>query len=175
MNTASGPGTVCADAVAGRERYRWKRRLASLLLVAVMSLPANAAVDCTGTVDNLSMHLDSTGTVTVSLSGGPSFVYLCTIDGPATNGVSPSVCRSMYSTLVLAKAMGKKVLIRFYNHTSCAAIPARRAMRHPILPAAHVLKMRLANVALYPSRQFCRASSWRYACRAAVLLPNNVW
>ena len=123
MKTATISSAVRADGVNSPQRYRWRRGLAALMLL-VMSLPANAVVDCTGTVDNLSLHLDNSGTVTVSLSGGPSYVYLCTIDGVTTNGVSPTVCRSMYSTLALAKSLGKKVLIRFYNHTSCAAIPA---------------------------------------------------
>lgn len=123
MKVANTSSAVRADRFASPQRCRWRRGLAALMLLA-MSLPAQAVVDCTGTVDNLSLHLDNSGTVTVSLSGGPSFVYLCTIDGVTTNGVSPAVCRSMYSTLALAKAMGKKVLIRFQNHTSCAAIPA---------------------------------------------------
>lgn len=123
MNKTSVPNAVHADVRVSARRYPWQRKLAALLLLA-MSLPAQAVVDCTGTVDNLSLHLDNSGTVTVSLSGGPSFVYLCTIDGAGTNGVSPAVCRSMYSTLALAKSMGKKVLIRFYNHSACTAIPA---------------------------------------------------
>jgi hypothetical protein len=92
-------------------------------LALLFCTSASAAIDCQGTVDNLSLDLSTSGVVTVSLSGGPSWVYLCTIDA-ANNGVSPTVCRTMYSTLALAKATGKKVLIRFYDHQSCTAIPS---------------------------------------------------
>ena len=63
---------------------------------------AGAEVDCTGTVDNLSLHLNDAGTVTLSLSGGSSFTYLCNIEGATgvagLNGVSGRVCTMMYST-----------------------------------------------------------------------------
>jgi len=86
---------------------------------------AYSQVDCTGTVDNLSLQLNSVGTVTISLSGGPTATYLCDVDGTsARNGVSPTVCRTMFSTLLTAKTTGKKVLIRFQDYTSCSAVPA---------------------------------------------------
>lgn len=91
--------------------------------LALFSPGASAVIDCQGTVTNLSLDLNVNGTVTLSLSGGPSWVYLCTIDGSPTNAVSTTVCRTMYSTLALAKATGKRVLIRFYDHQSCSAIP----------------------------------------------------
>lgn len=84
---------------------------------------ASASIDCAGDVTNLSLQLDTVGTVTLSLSGGPSYTYLCNVDG-SRNGVSPIVCRTMYATLVAAKAAGKKVSIRFHNYNSCSAIPA---------------------------------------------------
>jgi hypothetical protein len=86
-----------------------------------------ATIDCTGTVENLSLQLNTVGVVTLSLSGGPTYTYLCQIDGVSgagLNGVSPAVCKTMYSTLALAKATGKKVLIRFYNYDTCAAVPS---------------------------------------------------
>jgi hypothetical protein len=93
---------------------------AALIALSLASGVASAAVDCTGTVDSLSLHLTTRGTVTLSLSGGPSFTYLCEVDGVAgaagLNGVSPAVCRTMYSTLALAKVSGKKVTVRFYDY-----------------------------------------------------------
>lgn len=85
---------------------------------------SSAAVDCAGEVTNLSLQLTSEGPVTLSLSNGPSYTYLCNIDGSARNGVSPTVCRTMYATLVTAKTTGKKVSIRFYDYNDCSAIPA---------------------------------------------------
>lgn len=84
----------------------------------------NAVVDCFGSVTNLSLQLSTYGTVTLSLSGGPSYTYLCNIDGSVMNGVSNKVCSTMYNTLLTAKAMNKKVTIRFYDHATCAAVPS---------------------------------------------------
>lgn len=97
-----------------------------MLSVALTTLVPNAqaVVDCTGTVTNLSLRLDTTGTVTLSLSGGPTWVYLCDVDGAGRNGVSPTVCRSMYASLMAAYQTGKPVLIRFYDHAACDAIPS---------------------------------------------------
>ena len=98
------------------------------LLVAVALLSgfplAQAQIDCTGSVTNLSLQLDTQGTVTLSLSGGPTFTYLCAVDGAGLNGVSPTVCRAMYASLLAAKTAGKRVLIRFYNYSTCASVPA---------------------------------------------------
>jgi hypothetical protein len=80
-------------------------------------------VDCTGTVTNLSINLDNEGAVTLSLSSGPTSVYLCSIDG-IRNGVSATVCRTMYATLMAAKISGKGVLIRFLDYNACAAVPS---------------------------------------------------
>ena len=98
---------------------------ACLLSVALATAVPNAhaVVDCTGTVTNLSLQLNTAGTVTLSLSGGPSMVYLCDVDGAGRNGVSPTVCRSMYASLMAAYQTGKPVLIRFYDHAACDAIP----------------------------------------------------
>lgn len=96
-----------------------------LVLVAttLMSGIAAADVDCTGEVTNLSLQLDDAGTVTLSLAGGPTNVYLCNVDG-IRNGVSPTVCRAMYSTLTTAKVTGRKMKIRFYSHSDCSTIPS---------------------------------------------------
>ena len=103
-----------------------KLKIIGLMLTFLVSMSGSAlAVDCTGTVNNLSLQLNSTGTVTLSLAGGPTMTYLCDVDGTANrNGVSPTVCKTMYSTLMAAKVSGKKVLIRFYDHESCSSVPA---------------------------------------------------
>lgn len=105
-------------------RSTFKTR-AWLLSIALTTLVPNAQamVDCTGTVTNLSLQLNATGTVTLSLSGGPNWVYLCDVDGAGRNGVSPTVCRTMYASLLAAQQTGKPVLIRFYDHAACDAIP----------------------------------------------------
>src|SRR5258706_11593266 len=104
----------------------WKTFFKSLMLSGMLLVASNAhsVVDCTGTVLNLSLALNATGEVTLSLSGGPTVTYLCTIDGPGLNGVSTAVCRSMYATLMAAKLTGKKVLIRFNDYNTCSAVPA---------------------------------------------------
>lgn len=79
-----------------------------LLSTVLMALvPGAQAVDCTGTVTNLSLQLNTAGTVTLSLSGGPAWVYLCDIDGAGRNGVSPVVCRAMYASLLAAHQAGR--------------------------------------------------------------------
>lgn len=98
--------------------------LASLTL---MSSNALALIDCAGEVSSLSLQLNTSGTVTLSLTGGPTSIYLCDVDGDTPNprnSVSPTVCRTMYATLVAARTTGKKVSIRFYDYNSCAAIPS---------------------------------------------------
>ena len=84
--------------------------------------PARAYVDCTGTITNLSIQLDGYGTVTVGLSSGPNFSYVCAVNY-ALNGVDPVVCRTLYASLMAAKLAGKRVLIRFHDHESCTSIP----------------------------------------------------
>lgn len=90
-----------------------------LLLNSSISL---ADIDCAGTVSGLSLTLDNVGTVILSIGGGPANVYLCAVDG-VRNGVSPTVCRSMYSTLLATKMADKKISIRFYGYSSCTAVP----------------------------------------------------
>src|SRR5688500_8298663 len=92
---------------------------AVLLLVA---MPGHAIVDCTGTTTNLSMQLDATGTVTLGLSSGPSYTYLCGINSDLANNVPAVVCRTMYASLMAAKLAGKRVLLRFNNYSTCAGV-----------------------------------------------------
>ena len=99
---------------------------ASVLVLATSVMcvaPARALVDCTGTVTNLSVQLDTQGVVTLALSGGPNYTYICAINSEQ-NGVAPVVCRTMYATLMAAKLAGKRVLIRFHDHSACASVPS---------------------------------------------------
>lgn len=86
--------------------------------------PTHAAIDCVGTITNLSLQLSTEGTVTLSLSDGPSYTYLCDTAGSGSSGVSPTVCRAMYATLLASKLSGKRVLIRFNDYSSCGAVPS---------------------------------------------------
>ena len=97
-----------------------------LLAVPLLCLgvPGHAMVDCTGKVTNLSLQLGDTGTITLSISGGPTYTYLCDIAGGGRNGVAPEVCKAMYATLLAAKSMNRQVLIRFNDYSSCAAAPS---------------------------------------------------
>ncbi len=95
-----------------------------LLVILFASTVQAGDVDCTGKVDSLSLQLNRNGTVTLSLSGGPSYTYLCNIDGVEVNEVSFEVCKAMYSTLMAAKLANKEVGIRFYNYDSCDAVPS---------------------------------------------------
>jgi hypothetical protein len=97
-------------------------RTTLVVTALVFTAQAHAVVDCTGTVTNLSIQLDAYGTVTLGLSSGPAYTYLCLINGDY-NGVAAIVCRTMYATLMSAKLSGKRVLIRFYDHATCAAVP----------------------------------------------------
>lgn len=102
-----------------------RKMLAVFLSVFLYCNVANADIDCVGNVIGLSLQMTTTGVVTVSLSGGPTAVYLCAVDGVAYNGVSPDVCKAMYSTLMAAKLSNKKMLIRFSgNYANCTSIPS---------------------------------------------------
>ena len=100
---------------------QYLRKLAFLFLMAVYVHAS--AVDCQGTVDTLSFQMDGSGTVTLSLSGGPTYTYICNTLG-TLNGVPAADCRTMYATLMAAKLTGKQVLIRFYNYSTCATVPS---------------------------------------------------
>jgi hypothetical protein len=100
-----------------------KLRQRSVAFLASLACGNVWAVDCTGTVQTLSLQLDTQGIVTLSLSGGPTYTYLCAVDN-TFNGVSPTVCRTMYATLMTAKTTGEAVLIRFHDYSSCTAVPA---------------------------------------------------
>lgn len=106
-----------------RSTSKTRAWMVSVALTALVP-NAQAVVDCTGTVTNLSLQLTTVGTVTLSLSGGPSMVYLCDVDGAGRNGESPAVCRTMYASLMAAHQTGEPVLIRFYDHAACDAIPS---------------------------------------------------
>jgi hypothetical protein len=107
------------------ETMKTKCRVFIVALLTLMWGNAYAQVDCRGTVESLSMQLDSLGTVTLSISGGPRYTYVCNIDPTVTrNGVSPTVCKTMYATLMAAKLAAKKVTMRFYDYTSCSSVPA---------------------------------------------------
>jgi len=108
------------------KRRRWRALHAVMAAVSLSLAPlvVQAAIDCTGTVTNLSLQMGTAGTVTLSLSNGPTYTYFCNVGEGNLNGVSPSVCRTMYATLLTAKATNKQVLIRFYDHDSCTAVPS---------------------------------------------------
>jgi hypothetical protein len=95
-----------------------------LISLFVASGNCFADIDCTGTVESLSVQLSTHGTITLSLSGGPSYVYICNLDGATANGVSFETCKAMYSTLLAAKLSGKKMKIRFYGYESCGSVPS---------------------------------------------------
>lgn len=99
-------------------------RLLMLGWLCACYAPANAVVDCTGSVTNLSLQMGAAGTITISLSGGPTYTYLCNVGDGNLNGVPPSVCKTMYATLIAAKSTNKRVLMRFYDYDSCAAVPS---------------------------------------------------
>lgn len=98
--------------------------VALVSVACAAALPVHAAIDCTGTITNLSLQLSTAGTVTLSLSSGPTYTYLCDISDAGRNGVAPTVCKAMYATLLTAKATNKRVLIRFNDYSSCSAVPA---------------------------------------------------
>lgn len=110
-----------------RESTRGCRKTLSVVLTSLLTLvvpSARAAIDCTGTITNLSLQLSTAGTVTLSLSGGPTYTYLCDIADAGRNGVAPVVCKAMYASLLTAKATNKQVLIRFNDYDSCSSVPA---------------------------------------------------
>ena len=95
-----------------------------LLISVFVTGTAYSNADCEGFVTLLSLSLDSQEKITLSLDGGPSNVYLCSIGPTEINDVPAEACRAFYATLMAAKITDKKVLIRFYDHNSCASIPA---------------------------------------------------
>jgi len=104
---------------------RMKYWYIAALLLSLVASSAFAAVDCRGEITYLSLHLVIYGTVTVGLQGGPNATYVCDVDGPIVrNGVSPTVCRMLYATLVAAKTTGKQVVMRFHNFNSCSEVPS---------------------------------------------------
>jgi hypothetical protein len=84
----------------------------------------HAAIDCVGLITNLSLQMGAEGTLTLSLQDGPSYTYLCDIASSGRNGVSPTVCRAMYATLLASKLSGKRILIRFNDYSSCGSVPS---------------------------------------------------
>lgn len=99
-------------------------KIAATVALLVGTLSTHAAIDCAGTITNLSLQMGAEGTVTLSLSEGPSYTYLCDIASSGRNGVSPTVCRAMYATLLASKFSGKRVLIRFNDYPSCGSVPS---------------------------------------------------
>lgn len=60
------------------------------------------------------------GVITLGLSGGPLATNVCSVKtGNELNGIDAEVCKVLYSSLLSAKAAGKKVMIRFYDHEQC--------------------------------------------------------
>jgi hypothetical protein len=91
------------------------------LLLLVCSFHAAALVDCTGKITMLGLHLDN-GILIVGFENGPSAAQLCSIQaGVSYNNVATEVCTALYSSLLAAKAAGKKVTIRYMDHTSCTS------------------------------------------------------
>ena len=88
-----------------------------LTVAALLVLPtiANANYYCTGNVGNL--MLSKNGTVTASLSGSFTSVYLCQI-GATYNGVSSDLCRSIHAQLLGASLAGRQVRFYFSDDSS---------------------------------------------------------
>ena len=93
-----------------------------MFFVCLLNSNIAEAIDCAGTVTSLSLQLDTGGVVTLSLSGGPAYTYLCSIES-VINNVPPNVCKTFFGVLTVAKLTGKKVLIRFHDYDSCVAVP----------------------------------------------------
>lgn len=87
------------------------------LLAGAVSVSADAAVFCTGNINRVGV--DPGGVVTMySPAVAPDFVYVCQIGG-TTNGVSSDACKSIYATLLAAKAQGVAVQWAFNDSTTC--------------------------------------------------------
>ncbi|KGJ93326.1 hypothetical protein [Colwellia psychrerythraea] len=89
------------------------------LLILLISTSSNAEVDCKGKISRLALQINN-GVVILGLVGGPNAAQLCSIkDTENYNGVASEVCRTLYGTLLAAKASDKNTTIRFYSHDSC--------------------------------------------------------
>ena len=107
------------------ERFPMKKSIVLATLLAFSSA-SYALVDCAGRVTSLSLTTTS-GTVVVSLLGGPTYIYMCSVEA-TDNGVSATTPKQMYQTLQLAKVTGATMTFRFDGYTSCSAIPSWTAV-----------------------------------------------
>lgn len=95
------------------------KKLALALIMLSLAGTASAEVNCSGEVTRLDLLLVS-GTVVMGIKGGPNAAHMCSVkDGSVINDVPSSVCKVLYSSLLSAKAAGKKATFRFYDHDEC--------------------------------------------------------
>jgi hypothetical protein len=103
-----------------------KKSMLLATLLAFSSASNALTIDCSGKVTVLSLQAPG-GLITLSLLGGPSYIYLCNVE-QTYNGISATTCKQMYQTLMLAKITGASMGFRFDNQTTCAAIPQWQAV-----------------------------------------------
>lgn len=97
-----------------------------IALAISISLNADAAVHCGGTV--ALVGLGSDGNVNVTLFGSQAVQTnaICNVNSQGSFQVSTSACKSIYGALVVSKLQGNTVGL-YYNDAalaSCASIPA---------------------------------------------------
>ena len=95
-----------------------------LLIGLILSFNSLADSFCTGKLSVVSIGRG--GTVLIKGPGGLPYVYLCNTESKQ-NGVEPSACKTMYSTLLTAKAQDKPVDITFNpSISSCSGLTGWR-------------------------------------------------
>ena len=90
----------------------------ALILLALVSFRANAAVFCQGTINYVGVGPDGTVSMLAVGSIAPDAVYVCRI-GTTSNGVTSDACKGVLSTLLTAKASGHSVRWAFNDEVPC--------------------------------------------------------
>jgi hypothetical protein len=92
-----------------------KELLKHLIFTAVLTTTPDASANylCTGQVNYLG--IDSGGDVVVSLASGP-YHKMCSIVNQGEYGIVPTVCKTIYATLLAAKPSGRQVSIYYTDN-----------------------------------------------------------
>lgn len=97
------------------------KKILFVILMAAVSFPAFAQIECTGTV--LRNYITASGDLTIKGSWKTSdYTTLFNLDS-TRDSVSPAVCKAWLGQILAAQSSGKQVMTTYDNVNSCQDIP----------------------------------------------------
>lgn len=98
------------------------RYIPIFVLFTILSGPALAALQCSGSVAGVMLWGNSSSWVAVNLKEHQKMWIICDINNDY-GGVLAKSCSAMYSSAVTAFSSGSKLMLHFNTYSACSDVP----------------------------------------------------